>query len=513
MCATSSPGGVAPGRYDGGPSGPSPMTPRLPPDPADATSSSALSAFLRGVERRGLVFAWLLAGSRQTGEAALAWALDRFRQEAGRTAFGDWSRRFWSLLLAAPSLRQPPAAPRWEPGFDWLSRIGHGPRAALLLRLVAGLAESDAATVLGIARPTYRLGLQRALPHQADGSADVAAWEALGAATRERLRALPPEAPTPAAGDDRQGAAARPGRPARRAAGRGVRAALWLVAALTGLALAATFLPLDRLPAGLDAAPGHILSEPLPATGQPTGRYDEDDALALHPDLGLLLDAAADAPAADDPAFHAWLAAGADAGPDAPEETGGAAPAAAPPPVAHDPASTRPPRERLDALDAAQRAELAQRRDLWDALPTAERGERRERWMAWRALSTAERAELRAAAARHAALAPDAQAGLRARFDALDASVRHGWLLGPTLGADYPRLHPLFAQVPADAREALLEALRGLDAQARDDLAVLAARTPPQARAALRVELLATPPAQRARWLRRTVAPVDAVAR
>lgn len=198
MCATSSPGGVAPGRYDGGPSGPSPMTPRLPPDPADATSSSALSAFLRGVERRGLVFAWLLAGSRQTGEAALAWALDRFRQEAGRTAFGDWSRRFWSLLLAAPSLRQPPAAPRWEPGFDWLSRIGHGPRAALLLRLVAGLAESDAATVLGIARPTYRLGLQRALPHQADGSADVAAWEALGAATRERLRALPPEAPTPA---------------------------------------------------------------------------------------------------------------------------------------------------------------------------------------------------------------------------------------------------------------------------------------------------------------------------
>src|SRR5690606_7491582 len=137
---------------------------------------------------------------------------------------------------------------------------------------------------------------------------------------------------------------------------------------------------------------------------------------------------------------------------------------------------------------------LAQRRDAWDALPHAERGERRERWQAWRELPAGERAALRASALRFAALAPDGQAALRARFDALDASIRHGWLLGPDLGADYPRLHPLVAQVPPDARAALLDALRGLDAQAREDLAVLASRTPPQARAELRVELLASPP-------------------
>ena len=81
----------------------------------------------------------------------------------------------------------------------------------------------------------------------------------------------------------------------------------------------------------------------------------------------------------------------------------------------------------------------------------------------------------------------------------------HSTVLGPALGADYPRLHALVAQVPEDARAPLLDALRGLDAQARDDLAVLAARIPPQARADLRVELLATPPDERSRWLRSRV--------
>ena len=70
------------------------MTPRPPSDPADATAPTALGAFLRGVERRGLVFARLLAGSPQAGDQALAWALDGFASAAGRTPFGDWPRRF-----------------------------------------------------------------------------------------------------------------------------------------------------------------------------------------------------------------------------------------------------------------------------------------------------------------------------------------------------------------------------------------------------------------------------------
>ena len=484
------------------------MTPRPPSGPADATAPTALGAFLRGVERRGLVFARLLAGSPQAGDQALAWALDGFASAAGRTPFGDWPRRFWSLLLAAPGLRRPPPDPRWDPGFEWLSRIGHGPRAALLLRLVAGLAESDAASVLGIARPTYRLGLQRALPHHADGRPDVDAWQALASAAQDMQRALQPgtaaRAVRTADGPD---GAASPVPDGRRPARGGVRVALWLVALATLAGFAATFFA-DRLPDGLAEAPDHVLSEPLPEAEPPAGRYADADALALHPDLALLLDGG-DADALD-PAFHAWLQAVGEPG----TATAGAladdGEAGAPTPAAsatRPEPSHRPAAERLQALDPAARARLAGRRDAWDALPPAERGDLRGRWLAWNDFSAAERAQLREAAARHALRTPDEQAALRARFDALDASDRHGWLLGPDLGADYPRLHPLIAQVPADARTALLDALRGLDAQARDDLAVLAARIPPQDRAELRVELLATPPAQRGRWLRTRVAP------
>lgn len=496
------------------------MSRRLPPDASDASAPSALGAFVRGVERRGLVFAWLLAGSREAGAASLDWAVDRFRAEAARTPFGDWPRRFWSLLLAAPPLRRPPAEPRWPPGFDWLSRIGHGPRAALLLRLVGGLAESDAASVLGVARPTYRIGLQRALPHRADGSADVEAWHALGLATQELVRVLPSEplpAATDAAAEPRHAAA--PPADGPRAASRGLRVALAVVALATLGALAATFVSLDRLPAGLEAAPDAILVEPLPGDVLAPAPSPEATALELHPDLALLLDAAAEGEVAADPAFYAWLlavgevedavAAAGDADPATPAilEPIDLFPAADARGVEAEAAARRPAGERLEALDAPARAQLEQRREAWDALPPAERGEHRERWQAWRDLRAAERAGLRAAAARHAQRTPDAQAALRARFDALDASERHGWLLGPDLGIDYPRLHPLFAQVPGEARPALLEALHGLDAQARDDLAVLAVRVPPQERAALRVELLATPPDQRAQWLRRRVSP------
>lgn len=489
------------------------MTPRSEPDSRAATASAALAAFLRGVDRRGLVFAWLLSGSRTTGRQALDWTLERFRDEAGRVAFGDWPRHFWALLLAAPALRSAPQDPRWEPAFAWLSGIGHGPRAALLLRLVAGLAESDAATVLGIARPTYRLGLQRALPHRGDGSPDVQAWEALGRAAQELVRNPPPgTASAPGAtGGDGPG----PSGSGRHPATRGVRAALVVVAVATVLAFAATFFAQDRLPAGLDEAPGHILVEALADAADPAGRYDADQALALHPDLALLLDAAGNDAAAEDPAFHAWLLADAAtrdaAAPRSPDDGPPAAEAVVPETdgdhIRPDTATSRPDAQRLRALDASALSALVGRRDAWDALPHAERGERRERWLAWRALAATERAALRGAARRYAALPSDEQAALRARFDDLDASLRRGWLLGPDLGADYPRLHPLIAQVPAEARAAVLDVLRGLDHQAREDLAVLAARTPPQSRAELRVELLATPPAQRGRWLRERVAP------
>src|SRR3546814_7333971 len=96
-------------------------------------------------------------------------------------------------------------------------------------------------------------------------------------------------------------------------------------------------------------------------------------------------------------------------------------------------------------------------------------------------------------------LPPARQQELRAKYDALDGSERRGWMLGPVLGADYPKLHSLVSQVPTEQREALLAALRALSPEGRDDLAVLAQRTPPQERDALRTELLAQPESHRDR--------------
>lgn len=157
--------------------------------------------------------------------------------------------------------------------------------------------------------------------------------------------------------------------------------------------------------------------------------------------------------------------------------------------------------ERWDGWSPAQRHGFAQRAAQWGQLGAGERGARRERYLAWQALSADERAQAQAAAARYAALPPQQQQALRAQFDALDRSERRGWLLGPALGADYPALQPLLAQLPQAQHAAMLAALRGLSAAQRKDLAVLVQRTPPQERERLRSGLLATPAAQRGSWL------------
>ena len=108
---------------------------------------------------------------------------------------------------------------------------------------------------------------------------------------------------------------------------------------------------------------------------------------------------------------------------------------------------------------------------------------------------------MRAAGRQFAQLPAEQQQTLRARFDALDRSERRGWLLGPDLGADYPALQPLLAQLPAAEHAGVLAALRAMDSRQRRDLAVLVQRTPPQDRAGLRRELLATAAANRDDWL------------
>lgn len=277
-----------------------------------AAANAALSAFLRGVERRGAVFAQWQGGDAEAGDAALAEALRGFREAARKVPFAEWPRQFWTMLLAAPGLRHAAARPAGDAP-PHLGALGSGPRAALLLRLVAGLAESEAAAVLGIARPTYRLALQRALPRDSQGNADPDAWRALSEQAQQAIRAVP-DARLQRIVALRDGR--RPPRPARPAAppAHGDPRPRWLwpatiaVLLATAAALAATWWPWASLPAGADAA--RIRVEELPPAPAPAARFDPDSLLGSHRDLALLMDAASgEFDEAADPAFEAWLAA------------------------------------------------------------------------------------------------------------------------------------------------------------------------------------------------------------
>lgn len=280
-----------------------------------STASPALSAFLRGVERRAAVFVRLQSGDPALVDRALVDAMTAFRAAAARTPFGDWPRRFWSLLLAVPPLRQPSSQARWPEAFTPLAGIGHGPRTALLLRLAAGLGEADAAAALGVARPTYRLALRRALPRAEGGAADAATWRALGEAVQRMLRQIPPERLGELAGLREAVLHGRGYVPARRPAPSPVavprRPRWWwpaqvAVLAATALGLAATTPWAQRLLRS-PPPPRDIMIEPLPPAAAPAATYDDDLALLAHPDLELLL-AEGDSAALRDPAFHAWLA-------------------------------------------------------------------------------------------------------------------------------------------------------------------------------------------------------------
>ena len=285
-----------------------------------ASAPAALTAFLRGVERRGAVFAQLQVGDAETGDRALIAAMRAFRLPAARIPVADWPRQFWTLLLATRELRETPASPAWGSGFGFLAGVGRGPRAALLLRLVAGLAEVDAAAVLGVARPTYRLALQRALPHRDDGQPDAEGWRMLGEASHHAVRELSVERlahlarmreaailgrrlettqPTPAAAKETVA-------PARA---RWTLPAMIAVAVLSLLAFAATFFPPFN-GAATGPATSRIEVAPLPPAAAPKATFDAETALVTHPDFELLADDG-DSAAMRDPAFYAWLAAGA----------------------------------------------------------------------------------------------------------------------------------------------------------------------------------------------------------
>lgn len=463
------------------------MTATLPP-------TAALAAFLRGIDRRAAVLAELQCGDPLAGDAALAAAMRAFRTSAGPLPLAQWPQRFWALLLATPQLRRsaPPSA--WAPQWQTLATLGNGPRAAVLLRLAAGLDIDTAAAVLAVAPATYLAALQ---PVATDN-----VWQALEAAVQQQLQSLSPQRLAHLAQLRERALLGQPAPPPRapvtatrpRTPWRWPVALSWLGLAACVAGFAATFFWSHPPGDADDVLPGR--SEALPPAAAPAARFDADFAASSHRDFALLADPEGLRKAQTLP-LSAWYVAELAKAP--------VAVSAAPVMDIAAPGPALPPASWAE-MGASQRAGYLQRMATWDALPAAERGAQRERYHARQALNAVEQAQVDTAAQAFAGLPEAEQQAVRQRFAALDASVQRGWLLGPDLGADYPKLYPLLAQLPAEQHAPLLVALRVMGAAERADLARLAQRLPPQQRADLLRGLLATPVADRGAWLRLRVA-------
>jgi hypothetical protein len=246
--------------------------------------SSAITAFVHGVERRARALARLQAGDASAGDRALADVTRAFVLDAGNHPLAQWPQRFWSTLLAAAPMRQPAS------GASGWRALAPGPRAALLLRWAGGLDDATAAQALGVSAATFRLALQHALDAAGDGAAALQAdVDACLALSGSGVQAGPE--PAPQASEDER--SVRP---------RRLLAVLWALLAACLVAFAATFFA----PSGTGAT-ARVGALP---DAEPAARYDAAAALVVHRDFALLVDADA-APWLDDLEFHAWLAAGA----------------------------------------------------------------------------------------------------------------------------------------------------------------------------------------------------------
>ncbi|WP_420008879.1 hypothetical protein [Xanthomonas sacchari] len=480
--------------------------------PSDGVAAPpALAAFLRGIERRAAVLADLQSGRPERGLPALAAAMRAFRSHAAALPMADWPLRFWKLLGAVPTLRQADAAEgAWPAPLAHLRSLQPADRLSLLLRIVAGLDEPLAAQVLQLSTEDYQQALARACPRDAAGRPDAAGWRALADAAQQCLRDLPPARlqalaqlrDAAIAGSTAPAAAAAPAsapaaaaaRPRRRGARPALRTRLaGAVIAVVVLALVGTVF-WDRLPwhrsRAAAAAGGSDASLALGDTGpvQVEVLPPESDT-ASAPPLPAEPPAPLPEPAIYDLDFYAWYAAGAP-----PPRIERSAPSAAdlaeaaenPPVAAVVPAGA--PAAAAATPPALTPAQLRARQAAWDALPAAAQ------------------ARLRQVATAFAGLPIEQQHSLHAQFAEMDALERHGWLLGPELGAEFWTLQPLLGYVPEAQRQALLGLLRSLPPDQREHLALLSQRTPPQDRAALRRDLLAQAADSRGAWLKQRAA-------
>ncbi|WP_052687878.1 hypothetical protein [Xanthomonas albilineans] len=466
-----------------------------------AAAPTALSAFLRGIERRVAVLAELQSGSLESGAPALAAAMRAFGRHAAALPMTDWPLHFWKLLAAVPMLRQATVTTgaAWPAPFEHLATLQPADRLALLLRIVAGLDEPLAAQVLQLSIADYQQALARACPRDDGGHPDAAAWRALAEAAQQHLLDLPSarlqmlaqlrdaaitETAPPVLVPSRAVSAPPVRRAGKRGASRARLAAAVIVvvaAALVGT-LCWDHLPSRHAVAAVGDDPHQMLGDIGPVRVE---ALPPESDIATAPPLPVAAPASLPEPVVDDLDFYAWYAASA---PSARIE--------------------RSPPSAADLADAAAAAVvapavIAPSSTLSSALTPVQLHERQ---VAWQAFEPATQARLRQAATTFAALPVEQQHALRAQFAEMDALERRGWLLGPELGAEFWALQPLFGYVPGVQRQALLNLLRRMPAEQRTHLVLLSQRTPPQDRAVLLRDLLAQSTDSRDTWLRQHVA-------
>lgn len=146
-----------------------------------------MQAFRRGIDRRAYVLARAQCGDNDLLQSALSGVDTAFNAEYAELPISQWPIRFWTLLLSRKELAQ------GQSPWPALASISHGPRAALLLRLVAGLDFSHAAQVLNISETTYRFALERGLEQLHAAGFNFQELERLRDSFFEEVKQLPTE--------------------------------------------------------------------------------------------------------------------------------------------------------------------------------------------------------------------------------------------------------------------------------------------------------------------------------
>lgn len=258
--------------------------------------SPALSAFLRGIERRAFVFVEVQCGDDEAAEAALGRAMRAFRGLSAVSPLSAWPAGFWSLLMAQAELSE------GESQVPELSALSSGPRAALLLRIVAGLDFPHAAQVLGVSESTYRFALQRALQQLGEGGISYSALGVLRERLHRQVKTLGEERTASLAALRNRVLQGEPEpEPTPPRPSPWPRRLLWTVLVLLGLAFAATFLltpDAGRSTAGPQALPPEEVAS-APVQPDPV----------THPDFALLA-APEDEALAAELAMLSWVASG-----------------------------------------------------------------------------------------------------------------------------------------------------------------------------------------------------------